>query len=299
MKKLRFVLFVVENNDFQAEQTIAAKQAALECDAELLVTPTPHDAVSQSQQILNLLYQPSAKRPDGLLFEPVGTALAQAAKIAAANGVAWVVLNRDVDYLHELRRSSKTPLFCITTNHEEVGRIQGQQIAKLAPNGGAILYIQGPSDNSAAVRRLSGMQSTRPANLDVRVLKGLWTEESAYKAVASWLKLNAIKDFIFTLVAAQNDAMALGARHAFQELAPLADRQRWLKLPFIGCDGLPKTGQAYVQRGTLAATVVIPPNAGTAIKELVHSLQTGHPPAECILTTPLSFPALPSLKPLS
>jgi len=56
------------------------------------------------------------------------------------------------------------------------------------------------------------------ANVDVRVLKGLWTEESAYNAVGSWLKLNVAKDVAFGLVAGQNDAMALGARRAFQEL---------------------------------------------------------------------------------
>ncbi len=297
MKQLKFALLVVENNDYQAEQTIVAKQAAHESEVELQIIQTGHDAVTQSQEVLKLLYSPAETRPDGILFEPVGTPLAQAAKIAATSGVGWVVLNREVDYIHELRLQSKTPCFTITTDHEEVGHIQGEQIAKLLPHGGTVLYIHGPSDNKAAVRRAAAMQAAKPANVDVRVLKGLWTEESAFHAVASWLKLNVAKDSRFGVVAGQNDAMALGARRAFQELTAGSEQERWLSLPFIGCDGLPKTGQIYVHRGVLAATVVIPANAGRAIKEMVNSLRSGQQPPECIFTSPTSYPQIAALKP--
>jgi ribose transport system substrate-binding protein len=297
MKKAKFVLLVVENNDYQAEQTIAAKEAARECDVDLQVMQTEHDAVIQSQEVLKLLYNPAETRPDGILFEPVGTPLEKAAKIAATSGVGWVVLNREVDYLKELRLQSTTPLFCITTNHDEVGRIQGEQIAHLLPHGGAVLYIQGPSDNKAAVRRAAAMQKAKPAGMDVRVLKGLWTEESAYNAVNSWLKLNMAKDVTIGLVAGQNDAMALGARRAFQELTGGTERDHWMSLPYIGCDGLPNTGQVYVHRGLLQATIVIPANAGQAIRTLVNSLKTKQPPPECIFTTASSFPPLTTLKP--
>jgi len=296
MKKPKFALLVVDNNDYQAEQTIVAKQAAHEYDAELQVIQTEHDAVMQSQEVLKLLYSPAETRPDGILFEPVGTPLAQAARIAASSGVGWVVLNREVDYLKELRRQCATPLFCVTTNHDEVGRIEGEQIAKLLPKGGAVLYIHGPSDNKAAVRRAAAMQAAKPANVEVRVLKGLWTEESAYHAVASWLKLNVAKDMAFGVVAGQNDAMALGARRAFQELTGGVEHDQWLSLPFLGCDGLPSTGQTYVHRGLLKATIVIPANAGQAIKTLVNSLKTKQLPPECIYTAANSFPPLASLK---
>jgi ABC-type sugar transport system substrate-binding protein len=297
MKKTRLVLLVVQNNDYQAQQTVAAHQAAHQCEAELQVIQTEHDAVAQSQQILNLLYRPAETRPDGIMFEPVGTPLAQAAKIAASNGVGWVVLNREVDYISELRHQFASPLFSVTTDHGEVGRIQGEQIARLMPRGGASLYVQGPSDNKAAVRRAAAMQTAKPANVEIRVLKGLWTEESAYNSVASWLKLNVTKDVAFGLVAAQNDAMALGARRAFQELTAEAEQSRWLRLPYIGCDGLPNTGQEYVHRGVLAATVVIPANAGQAVKALVTAIRTKQQPQECIFVSPSSYPQLSSLAP--
>ena len=160
-----------------------------------------------------------------------------------------------------------------------------------------MLYIHGPPDNKAAVRRATSMEATKPANVEVRVLKGLWTEESAYNAVGSWLKLNVAKDVAFGLVAGQNDAMALGARRAFEELTTGAERDRWLSLPYIGCDGLRNTGQAYVQRGLLAATIAIPANAGQAIKALITSLRTGQQAPECIFTSANSFPQLAALKP--
>ena len=297
MKKTKVVLVVVQNNDYQAEQTISAKEAAKDCEIDLQVIHTQHDAVMQSQEVLKLLYSPAETRPDGILFEPVGTPLAHPARIAASSGVGWVVLNREVDYLSELRRQYSTPLFSVTTNHDEVGRIQGEQIAHLLPRGGVVLYIQGPSDNKASSRRAAAMQAMKPANVEVRVLKGLWTEESAYNAVSSWLNLNIAKDVAFGLVAGQNDAMALGARRAFQELTTGAEHDRWLSLPFIGCDGLPNSGQASVCRGLLEATVLIPPNAGQAIKTLVTSLVTGKQPPECIFTSASSFPQIASLKP--
>ena len=300
MKKLSFALLAVENNDFQAEQVTAARSAADRLGIHLQVIHIEHDAVQQGEQVLKLLQSATLVRPDGILFEPVGTPLAQAARVAGAAGVGWVVLNREfVDYLPGLRRQHRTPMFSISASHTEVGRIQGEQIAHLLPQGGCVLYIQGPSDNEASARRAAGMQVAKPANVEVRALKGLWTEQSAHQAVSSWLKLTIAQELALGVVAAQNDAMALGARKAFQELATAATRERWLSLPFIGCDGLPGTGQAAVRNGLLTATVVIPPNAGRAVEVLASALQSGEQPPECIHTEPSSFPALSALKPLT
>jgi|SRR5271165_1140923 len=300
MKKFRFTLLVVENNDYQAQQILSAQSVANRLGIQLTVIHTEHDAIVQGEQVLKLLHSEPADRPDGILFEPVGTPLAQAARVAASNGVGWVVLNREfVDYLPGLRQQYATPLFSMTTSHTDVGRIQAEQIAHLIPKGGTVLYIQGPSDNDAAKRRSAGMLAAKPANVDVRALRGLWTEESAQHAVSQWLGLSIAKELALGVVAAQNDAMALGARKAFQEQASGANRERWLHLPFIGCDGLPGTGQTAVRRGLLTATVIIPANAGLAVEMLASALQTGKQPAECIHTEATSYPPIPSLKPVA
>ena len=69
-----------------------------------------------------------------------------------------------------------------------------------------------------------------------------------------------------------------------------------MRLPFLGCDGLPKTGQAWVRSGILTATVFVPPNAGQAIEMLIDALNKKKPLPETALTVPTSIPDLTELK---
>ena len=92
--------------------------------------------------------------------------------------------------------------------------------------------------------------------------------------------------------------MAVGARKAFEELPNDLEKERWLNLPYTGCDGLPKTGQAWVRSGLLTATVFVPPNAGQAIEMLFQALETKGHVRERVLTVPVSIPALNELKPV-
>ena len=140
------------------------------------------------------------------------------------------------------------------------------------------------------------MQETKPSNIHVTALRAQWTEESAQRAVRSWLKLITSQRAAIDLIGAQDDSMALGARKAFEELANESERERWLKLPFTGCDGLPKTGEAWVRSGLLAATVFVPPNTGQAIEMIFQAIQNGKKAPERALTVPVSIPALNELK---
>lgn len=297
MKKLNFLLsLTTTDNDYQIEQAAAAEDAARRSGVDVQVVHADNDSITQSQQLLKVIQSRSDAHPDGIIFEPVGgTALPQVARAAATAGIAWVVLNRDVEYISELRKACRVPIFSITSDHEEIGRIQGKQFAALLPQGGSVLYIQGPSESLAAKQRTTGMYETKPADVQVKIMRGQWTEASAYKAVSSWLRLSTSHQTPIDLIAAQDDSMALGARKAFQEIADSAGRDRWLRLPFIGCDGLPKTGQTYVKRGLLAATIFIPPNAGKAVEMLVQAVNTGSLPPEQTLLPALSIPALDAL----
>jgi ribose transport system substrate-binding protein len=89
--------------------------------------------------------------------------------------------------------------------------------------------------------------------------------------------------------------MAMGAKKAFQELVDPDTRERWLDVPYIGCDGVPKTGQAWVRSILLAATVITPPLAGQAL-EMMATARNGNLPPELTLAAPKSFPALESLR---
>lgn len=298
MKKLHFLVsLTTSDNDYQIEQAQSAEAAARRLGVELQVIYADNDAITQSTQLLKAIQAEESHRPVAIIFEPVGgTALPQVARAAAASGIGWAVLNRDANYIPELRKSSSAPVFVVTSDHLEIGRIQGRQIAALVPHGGTILCIQGPAENSATKDRTVGMQETKPSNVHATFLRAQWTEESSQKAVRSWLKLTTSHKAAIDLMAAQDDSMAMGARKAFEELPDETEKERWLGLPFIGCDGLPKTGQAWVKSGLLAATIFVPPNAGQAIEMFVDALQRGQQPPERALTVPVSIPPLSELK---
>ncbi len=297
MKKLRFLVsLTTDDNDYQIEQAASAEEAARRLGVEIQITYAENDSITQSQQILNVIQSRSGASPDGIIFEPVGgTALPQVARAAVAAGIGWVVLNRNVEYIAEIRKAYRVPIFVVSSDHEEIGRIQGHQLAALLPKGGSVLYVQGPADSLAAKQRTSGMYETKPGDVQVKVMRAQWTEASSYRTVSSWLRLSTSLQNRVDLIAAQDDGMALGARKAFQELPDNAARQHWLSLPFIGCDGLPKTGQAWVKRGLLTATILAPPNTGQALEMLVKALHAGTVPPERTLTTPVSVPSLDAL----
>ncbi|MCU1243735.1 MAG: monosaccharide transporter substrate-binding protein family [Candidatus Acidoferrum typicum] len=300
MAKIRvLVSLTTSDNDYQVEQAQSAEQAASKLGVSAEIIYANNDAINQSTQILRAIQASPEDRPNAIVFEPVGgTALPQVARAAAAADIGWAVLNRDANYIEDLRKTSAAAIFAISSDHAEIGRIQGRQFAAMLPRGGTVLYIQGPSENSAAKERTLGMQETKPANIQIIALRGQWTEESAQRAVRSWLKLTTSQKTAVDLIASQDDSMAIGARKAFEELTNESDRERWLKLPFTGCDGLPKTGQAWVRSGLLTATVFVPPNAGQAIEMFVQAIQQKKRPPERVFTVPSSIPALTALKPV-
>src|SRR5271163_1342672 len=296
MKRLSFLVSLTNNdNDYQQEQAAVAEKAARRLGVEVKIIHANNDALAQSQQLLQYVQTPAEARPSAIMFEPAGgTAFPQVARAAAAAGIGWVVLNHEVDYVLELRRTFKVPIFSISSDHEEVGRLQGKQFAALLPQGGSMLYIEGPANSSAAHERTAGMNRTKPANIQVKTLRGNWTEESAYRSVSSWLRLRTSQESFIDLVGAQDDSMAAGARKAFAEMEK-GERERWLKIPFTGCDGLPKTGQSWVRSGVLAATIFIRPNTDLALEMLTEAIRTGSQPEQSKLLAPESVPTIPEL----
>jgi ribose transport system substrate-binding protein len=92
--------------------------------------------------------------------------------------------------------------------------------------------------------------------------------------------------------------MAMGARKAVVGLTD-KDREQWLSIPFTGCDGVTKTGQDWVRRGLLKATIITAPVAGIALEILAKAFSAGSMPAERTLIPPQSFPAVEQLRGLT
>lgn len=296
MKRLNFLVSLTNNdNDYQLEQATAAEKTAQRLGVDVKIIHANNDPLMQSQQLLQYVQGSGVAKPDAIMFEPAGgTAFPQVARAAAAAGIGWVVLNFDVDYILELRRQHQVPLCAITSDHEEIGKIQGQQFGALLPNGGSVLYIEGPANSLAAKQRTVGMNRSKPANVSVKTIRANWTEESAYKAVSSWLRLQTSHQSRVDIVGAQDDSMAMGARKAFSEIAE-GERARWMKIPVTGCDGMPKTGQAWVRNGSLAATIFIRPNTDLAIEMLVEAFKSGGNLPDRKVTEPESIPSLAEL----
>ena len=156
------VALITSDNDYQAEQAASATEVAARLGVKIQIVYADNDAVNQTQLLVKII-QNTAQRPDAIIVEPVGTEMIQVAKAAVAAGIGWGILNREPEYLSELRRARHAPVFSVATDQVEVGRIQARQFAALAKQGN-ILYIEGPSGGGAAAAlRTKGMLSAKPA----------------------------------------------------------------------------------------------------------------------------------------
>lgn len=295
MNKLNvLVSLLTEENDYQREQAASAHAAAAKLGASVQIIYSGNDAVQQTQQILNYVQDP-AKRPDAILAEPVGTSMEQIARAAVKAGIGWVIINSNADYLNQLRSQGKIPVFSVVSDHEAIGRIQGEQMKALIGDSGNVLYIEGPSGRDVARLRTRGMQASKPQGVSVKTLKGDWTQQSGYNGIKSWLALSTSRQMKISMIACQNDDMALGARRAFEELTNLQERDSWLQLPLTGCDGVPRAGQEWVRQKKLTATVVAPPLVGEAMQLLAAAVSSGSQAPERTLVAPSSFPGVKDL----
>ncbi len=277
------------DQEYQARQAQDAVETGRRLGVEVEVLFAEDNPVLQIQQLFRLLHAPEGERPAALLVHTrVPDGLERVARNAAKAGLGWILLNRTAPYLESLRSEHPAlAIAAVTTDHVEIGRIHARQLARLCPDGGHVVYVQGPVDAPAAKLRLEGLEDAlRGRPYELKVVNGEWTSASAEKAVAAWLRLRTAELFSPRAVVCQNDNMARGARKALETLRP-----EWARLPFLGCDGLPNGGRRDVDEGRLAGTVTIPSCAGPAVEITVAWRRTASlPPARTILA-PSAYPA--------
>jgi ribose transport system substrate-binding protein len=298
-KQLRIAVSLTEEDSvYQQAEAQAAHNAAQKHGFNVDVTYAHGDAIAQSDHLLNLIHAPADTRPDVIMLEPVGTGMVRVAREAARVGIGWIVLNREVDYVAELRASSHAPVFAVTTNHLETGRIQGQQLNALLPTGGSVIYLKGPNGHPVVQARQRGMLETKNNHVRIRPLHGHWQESVAFEVVTSWMRLPTRQEFCPLVVAAQNDFMAKGARKAFDQFANHPKFQSVTGVRYIGCDGLEEHGQRWVAEGLLDATIVCPSLTALALDVLAREVRSGTAAGPLILAQPSSFPDLSHLRPV-
>jgi ribose transport system substrate-binding protein len=295
MDRLRVVVSLPNDNAYQHEQGVVAKSTAARLGLDLRVMHAQDDSITQSQQLLEIIQSRSVPQPDALLVEPVTrTGLPRVAEAAVAKGIAWVISNSDVDYVKNLRKDPKVPVFIVTQGQREIGRIQGKQIAALLPHGGSVLYIEGPSTSSVAMQRHEGVEDANARNIQITVLRSKWSEESACQSAGAWLRLATSRAEKFDLVAGQTHELALGARKASQNIDNEAQKKRWLEVPFIGV-GIASHVKPLVEGRVLTAAVITSVTIGLALEMLVRALQAQVQPPEQSIVEASSFPDLDKL----
>jgi len=295
MKKLRIVVSLPNDNAYQREQGVLAKLTGESLGLDLQVIRADDDSITQSQQLLEIIQSSSEARPSAFLVEPMTrTGLRLVAEAAVAEGIAWVISNNDADYVKQLRKSPQLPVFTVTQEQHEIGRLQGKQLAALLPDGGSALYIQGPSMSSVAAQRHEGLASTKPRNVQLTTLRSKWSEEGACQSVGAWLRLATSRAEKFDLVAGHSHELALGARKAFQNIDDQEQQKRWLGLPFLGI-GISSQVKPLVDGHILAAAVITSLTMELALKMLVRAIETQVQPPECTFVDTSSYPDLKKL----
>jgi ABC-type sugar transport system substrate-binding protein len=277
-------------------QTAAARAVADRFGVQLEVISAEMDPVGQGQQLLTLVQSRTSAGLDGILVEPVSAAgLPRVAEAAVAARIAWVVSNAQVDYIGTLRRNSEVPVFVVSQDHLEVGRIQGRQIGAILPNGGSVLYLRGPGMSWWATKRSEGLESSKPKNVEVKTLKVVGsTSENAHNAVSSWLSLSKARPEGTQLIVSQNADFIDGARKAFQTNTSEPERTKWLALPRAGV-GTSDRSRPLVDQGQLCAAVVTSLTMDKALEMLVRALTEDLLPPEQTLVGAYSYPHVEEL----
>jgi ABC-type sugar transport system substrate-binding protein len=283
-KRTLHLFLLTDQNAFQRAQASAAERAAQSRDLEIQVYYAESHGVIQVEQLFASIFAKRGPKPDAILVETMAAdGMPRVARNAVQAGIGWGVINCAPEYTSQLRSSHpELPIFSVGVDNGRVGEIQGAQLARLltSKHAPSVLCVRGPAESPAARARTKGLRAVLASHdITLASVDTDWTSAGAKSVVTEWLRFH---DKNIAAVVAQNDEIAEGALAAFPE-ASATD----VRIPFIGCDGLPAGGQALVRSGVLAATVVTPlPGVGA----FADFFSQGTMPEEQIVITPQSFP---------
>lgn len=295
MRSKIIVSLLTKNQEFQCIQASDAQAAAQRMDASVEVLFAENNMVRQISEILAQINSPQDERPLAVVVEPVkADALEKTAHEAAQAGIGWITLGCRPTYIDSMHaQHPEIPISAVAVDNERIGEIQAMQYKLLLPSGGKVMYIQGPSFSASSIYRLDGVRKGLVSSsiTIVKMLTADWTEEGAERAVAKWFSY-APESFLPDLVGAQNDAMAVGARRAFMMHKP------GCIMSYTGCDGLRDGGRQLVDDGALAATIIKPPEAGTAVELVVRASRGERIPSHVPMSVE-SYPDIDMISPLN
>jgi ABC-type sugar transport system substrate-binding protein len=184
------------------------------------------------------------------------------------------------------------PYATVSMPHERIGEIQGGQVSLVAPAGGSILVVTGPSRSSAAQERLRGLRATVRSDIHVHDTEaGQWSEAAGIIAFNSWYGIFKSRDEVIHAIAGQSDDVAMGARAAAVAVSNPRHAAMFAKAKVLGVGACHGYGRDLVDNGTLHASIVAPPTTGTAVDLLRRFWADGKAPALRSFNTALPYPA--------
>jgi ribose transport system substrate-binding protein len=149
------------------------------------------------------------------------------------------------------------------------GKQAGELAAKLLPNGGNVVELQGILSDQPQIDRDKGFREGIASNPKIKIIahrEGKWLKEDATQIMQQWISQYPRIDLVY----GENDPMALGAYLA------AAGQGKAKDIKFIGTDGLaiPDGGIRAVQQGQMAGTFIYPTCAKEAA-DTVEAILTG------------------------
>jgi len=295
--RARVALFLTEaTNHYQKLLESDATAAAERNGFELALSFCSLSVARQVEQLRSKIQESAEHRPRAIIVMPAqeGT-LRDEARLAARAGIAWVVLNRRGAFLESLPSEFPAlPIFAVSPDDFEIGRIQGQQLRASLSRGARALLVRGGSGTSTAVDREAGLrEALARSEIELDVLYASWTLDGAKKALDVHLTTPGRGRRRLDAIVCQNDSIAVGAMQALEQVAIRRSQPELGQIKIFGCDGLVEHGQRYVKQGKFTATVLVPSTTGPAIDALARVFGGGTPPPSELILKSKPFPALP------
>ncbi|HXH73554.1 MAG TPA: substrate-binding domain-containing protein [Bacteriovoracaceae bacterium] len=168
---------------------------------------------------------------------------------AYKKGIPVIILDRKI--------MGDTYTTFIGADNKKIGQAVGEWLNKKFSTGGKIVELKGLMTSTPGQDRHSGfVTGIKNTKLNVLFEADMkWQGPIARKEMESALSVHPKIDIVY----AHNDPAAMGAYLA----AKAAGREK--EITFVGIDGLPHEGRAYVQKGILAASFEYPTGGKEAI----------------------------------
>jgi ABC-type sugar transport system substrate-binding protein len=277
-----------ENDHYQLLQEEAALAAGPRLGLHVEVAWAP--GFDQLRVLKKRLFE--SPPVDAVIVEPASQSSTDFVVRELLGRTGLVLLNAWSPVVDEAARSwgAALPFGTISTDHAAIGRIQGEQVLRVA-RGGSVLCVTGPRRSSAAQERLENLRSVVGAAADlVDIEAGEWTEAAGIVAFGDWYRVFKARNPKLAAVAAQSDELAVGVESAIRGLGDAAHRAALGGARLLGVDACPAYGRRLVDEGRLSASIVTPANTGLAIDLLRRFWADGRPLPLRSFTSPSPYP---------